>query len=146
MEIVDHLFFLCPVTRSVWGMVGSCFGALNIPISCNQYKQWVMRWLPDGQSVHHFGFAAICWAVWKNRNKAVFERVLIKYPSEILIHACALMTYWAGLYNKEFQGKLLEGVKTLLACAHRALAHQNRAAPLRLPPPSEAQDEEEADG
>ena len=105
-----------------------------------------MRWLPDGQSVHHFGFAAICWAVWKNRNKAVFERVLIKHPSEILIHACALMTYWAGLYNKEFQGKLLEGVKTLLACAHRALAHQNRAAPLRLSPPSEAQDEEEADG
>ena len=56
----------------------------------------------------------------------VFERVLIKHPSEILIHAYALMVYWADLYNSEFQGKLLEGIKTLLAGAHRALAHQNR--------------------
>jgi len=32
------------------------------------------------------------------------------------------MMYWAGLYPPELQGKILEGVKTLLACVHRAVA------------------------
>ena len=133
METVEHLFFLCPVSRCIWGLVGSCFGADNIPASCGQYRQWIMKWLPDGQNAHHFGFAAVCWAIWKHRNKAVFEGKLIKYSSEILIHACSFMSYWAGLYSVEFQGRVLDGVKTLLAYAHRALALQNRAGTSEAP-------------
>lgn len=32
------------------------------------------------------------------------------------------MTFWAGLYNDDLQGKLLEGVQALLACVHRVMA------------------------
>jgi hypothetical protein len=46
---------------------------------------------------------------------------MIRNPAEILIHACALMTYWAGLYSSEIQQKLIDGVKVLLSCAHRVL-------------------------
>jgi hypothetical protein len=39
------------------------------------------------------------WAIWKNRNKACFEKKLIKNPLEIIFHAsCPLMQYWTGLY------------------------------------------------
>ena len=136
IETVDHLFFLCPMARCVWGMVGSCFGADNTPTNIGQYRLWVMNWLLDGQNVHHFGLAAVCWAIWKQRNKAVFENKLPRHPSEILVHACSFMMYWAGLYNSEFQGRVLEVVKTLLACAHRVLAHQNRTVVMRLPAPT----------
>lgn len=30
-ETVDHLFFHCHVAKVVWGMVGICLGATNIP-------------------------------------------------------------------------------------------------------------------
>jgi len=60
-------------------------------------------------------------------------------PAEILLHSCASMNYWAGLYTADFQGKLLEGVKTLLACAHKVLAQQagGRPASLMLPAPED---------
>ena len=55
------------------------------------------------------------------------------------------MNYWAGLYTADFQGKLLEGVKTLLACAHKVLARQagGRPASLMLPEPEDHEEQEE---
>jgi len=50
-------------------------------------------------------------------------------PAEILLHSCASMNYWAGLYTADFQGKLLEGVKTLLACAHKGVGAASWRAP-----------------
>jgi len=56
------------------------------------------------------------------------------------------MTYWAGLTKEDFQVGILEGVKSLLAYAHRALAQQAATTPRMLPaPPTPAtEDEDEA--
>ena len=78
--------------------------------------------------MHTLGFAEICWAIWKSRNKTCFDKKIIKNPAEILIHACALIEFWANLYNPELQGALIDGVKIILSCAHRVLAHQARHA------------------
>jgi len=43
------------------------------------------------------------------------------------------MSYWAELYPQEMQGKILEGVKALLACVHRAVAVQPDSIPRILP-------------
>ncbi|PUZ49950.1 hypothetical protein GQ55_6G020400 [Panicum hallii var. hallii] len=93
--------------------------------------------------VHIFGLAAICWAICKCRNQACFDKKIIKNPAEIIIHACALMSYWAGLDNSDFQVKLMDGVKVMLACAHRVLARQARPTLQILPAPSEDRDDEE---
>jgi len=67
---------------------------------------------------------------------------MIKNPAEILMHVCAFMNYWAGLYNAEFQEKLMDGVKVLLSCTHRVLAQLGPLAPLlQLPVPSDARDD-----
>jgi len=126
-------------------MVGSCLQASNVPGNYSQYKQWIEKWLPDGKVVHHFGFAAISWALWKCRNKAVFDNKVIRHPAEILIHACVFLKYWTCLHKEERQVEVLEGVKTLLACAHRVMAQQRRAALNLLPAPctSTANEEEE---
>ena len=66
---------------------------------------------------------------------------MINNPVEILIQACAFMNYWAGLYNAEFQEKLLDGVKVLLSCTHRVPAQQGPVALLlQLPAPSDTRD------
>jgi hypothetical protein len=87
----------------------------GIPGNIKQYKLWMEKWLPSGRRLYQFGLSAICWEIWKSRNRACFDKKVIKHPAEVLLHACSLMNYWAGLYNEEFQGGLLEGVKALLA-------------------------------
>jgi hypothetical protein len=51
------------------------------------------------KAFHHFGFAAMCWAMWKCRNMIVFDKKVIKHPAEIVLHACALLSYWAGAWR-----------------------------------------------
>jgi hypothetical protein len=62
---------------------------------------WVrlLNLAPEIEKIHLVGVAAICWAIWKARNKACFKEILIKSPRDIICHACALMSYWAGLSN-----------------------------------------------
>lgn len=143
LETINHIFFLCPVAKVIWIVVGSCFGANNVPLNIEQYKVWIKRWLPHGESVRTFGLAAICWAVWKATNKACFEKKLLKTPIEILTHACVFMQYWAGLYGADMQGKLLDGVKVLLACAHWVMAQQSPSMVPRLMPPEDSQEEDD---
>lgn len=89
-----HVCFVqCPITKCVWGTVGACFGTRRVPENVVQYKQWINDSLPNGKHVHHFGFASVCWAVWKCRNKVVFDKKKIKSPAEIILHACIFMLY-----------------------------------------------------
>jgi len=82
----------------IWGIVGHCFGTNNIPQNIQQYKRWIKK-LPRGDPLYNLGFAAICWALWKCGNRACFDRKIIKNPAKVIIHACALMSYLASLYN-----------------------------------------------
>ena len=73
---------------------------------------------------------------------------VIKNPLEILIHVCSFLTYWTGLYNSEMQGKILEGVQTLLTYAHKMMASQAPATATAriLPPTTEDEQDEQDDG
>jgi len=73
-ENLDHLFFLCPIAKVVWGMIAMCLGASNIPRNLLQYKNWIKNWLPDGQPVYTLRLVAACWTIWKRRNEACFEK------------------------------------------------------------------------
>jgi len=73
-ENINHLFFCCPVAKVIWGIIAMSLGANNIPTDIDQYKRWVNRWLPNGTSFHTLGLAAFCWAIWKRRNKACFDK------------------------------------------------------------------------
>jgi len=62
-ESIDHLFFMCPVAKVIWGMVGLSIGATNIPNTLSQAKIWFVHWLPGGEQIYTFCMAAICWAI-----------------------------------------------------------------------------------
>jgi hypothetical protein len=49
---------------------------------------------------------------------------IIKHPVEIIIYACTFMSHWAGLFHTDFAGGIAEGVKVMLALAHKILAHR----------------------
>ena len=121
-EIISHLFFQCPVAKVIWGIVAKCFGTHNIPMNLQQCWLWCEKWLPFGKKYHPWGVAAICWAIWKCRNRAVFDRKLIKNPLEIICHAYALMSYCSGLYAELDQEQLVQGVNTMLRVAKDVIA------------------------
>jgi hypothetical protein len=73
-ETISHLFFQCPVARAIWLVVAKCFGASNIPTNFQQCWIWCDKWLPFGEKYHPWGIAAICWAIWKCRNRAVLTK------------------------------------------------------------------------
>ena len=57
---------------------------------------------------------------------------MLKHPNGIILYTCALMTYWAGLYGADMQGKILEGVKILVSCVHKVMAQQRHPSPRLL--------------
>jgi hypothetical protein len=59
--------------------------------------------VPQTKHVHIMAVLAICWAIWKSRNRMCFENILIKSPNEIICHASALMILWTGLSKRELQ-------------------------------------------
>jgi hypothetical protein len=97
-ESVNHLFFTCSMAKVVWACIAQCLGANNIPHNLNHCWLWLERWLPHGRKLHVWGVVAVCWAIWKSRNRACFDKKLIKNPIEIICHAGALMKFWTGLF------------------------------------------------
>jgi hypothetical protein len=124
IETVDHLFFQCCFAKVVWMVVAKCFSANNIPCNLQQCWFWCEKWLPFGKKFHPWGVGAICWAIWKSRNKAYFEKKLVKNPLEIICHACVLMKFWSGLSAEMDQDQLVEGANTMLRVAKEILVSQ----------------------
>jgi hypothetical protein len=79
----------------------------------------IKKWLLNGEK---FGIAVICWAIWKTRNKACFEKKINKNPVETICYACGLMNYWIGLYLKDTEEELAEIINIMLQVATCLLA------------------------
>lgn len=120
-ESIEHLFFKCSVAKVEWACIARCLGAVDIPGSLDQYWQWLNKWLPQGKKYHVLGVSAICWALWKARNKTCFDKKVIRNPIEIVCHAGALMKFWAGLYADLDKEALEDGVNTMLKVAYDTL-------------------------
>jgi hypothetical protein len=125
-ESREHLCFDCPFARCVWGIIATRLGTTYILGNIQQYKTWVQKLLPGARGIHHFGFAAISWALWKCRNRACFDKKIIRHPAEVIICACAFMSYWTGLGNTTLQQQVDAGVKTMLSITYNLLARQKR--------------------
>lgn len=90
-ETVSHLLFTCPVAKVVWATIATCFGANNIPSSFEQSWAWCETWIPHGKKFHVVGIAAVCWAIWKMRNKICFDGKRLHNPLETyVIHVLLL--------------------------------------------------------
>lgn len=116
-ESANHLLFQCSVAKAVWAIVATSLGADNIPRNLEQCWSWCEQWLPLGETFHTMGIAAVCWALWKTRNKTCFEGKTVHDPASIVCYACTLMSYWAGLFADDDKVALEAGINVLLQIA-----------------------------
>ncbi len=82
-ETLDHLLLVCPYAKAVWS------GALhNWPAVCyrflNSPEDLASRWRVAHSSspgrlknVFDSLFAAVCWEIWSERNRRIFDDILI---------------------------------------------------------------------
>ena len=69
-ETIDHLFFQYTITKCVWAMIGQCMGLITHQENASSTSSVSIGGCQE-LNIHHFGFAAVCWAIWKYRDKAV---------------------------------------------------------------------------
>jgi hypothetical protein len=96
-----------------------------------QFFWWFPRLVPASRNVQIVGLAAVCWAIWKLRNRACFEHKLIKSPSELISFVVVFINYWVGLHNSPDAENIRAGAASLLQLASGA----------STPPPPPAEDQ-----
>jgi hypothetical protein len=95
-------FFLAvQLQKLCGGVVALSFQQRDRPTSYEQYDNWIRKALPGGDAVYMLGLAAICWAIWKARNRACFEKKLIRNHNEVIFSAYLFMHFWVGLFKGE---------------------------------------------
>jgi hypothetical protein len=102
---VRSMHYFCQHTfTSVWGVVALSFKQRDRPNSYDQFDNWIRKALPGGDAVYMFDLAAICWVIWKVRNRACFKKKPIRNPNDVIFSACLFMYFWGGLFKGDMQG------------------------------------------
>jgi hypothetical protein len=130
-ETILHLFFSCPAAKYVWSCVAKAIDAFTMPENFSQFFWWFPRHVPASRNVQILGVAAICWAIWKLRNRACFEGKLIHSPIELIIYSTVFMNYWAGLNSAADQVIIRQGAENLANVA-RTVQNAKRRGNLRI--------------
>jgi hypothetical protein len=113
-ETISHLFFGCSAAKFVWSAVATAINAHTRPGSFSQFFWWFPQFVPASRNTQIAGFAAICWAIWKIRNKACFENKLISSPLDLISYAVVFMNYWAGLHGEKDAEDIRAGADGLM--------------------------------
>ena len=74
------------------------------------------------------GMAAICWAIWKTRNRITFDKYKMKSPAEIWFLASSFVTYWAGMQKPQDKKLLMAGATKMRETATTLLRNQHAGA------------------
>jgi hypothetical protein len=134
---ISHLFFGCAVVKFVWSTVATAINSHTRPGSFSQFFWWFPRFVLASRNTQIASVAAICWAIWKLRNRACFERKLINSPFELISYAVVFMNYWAGLYGERDAADIRAGADGLMRLATAGAGasssgNVDRTGPLRL--------------
>ena len=75
VETIQYLFFDCHFARFVWNAVHTTFGIQPPTSFSNMFGSWLNGIGPRLRNQILFGAAALCWALWSNRNDVVFNKL-----------------------------------------------------------------------
>jgi hypothetical protein len=94
---------------------------------------WFYSFLPGCDDLYMVGIAAICWTIWKTKNKVTFDKYKIRTPCEVMFLPSALLMYWAGLKKEQGKEKLQFGASTMMEKASGLLRSCNDSGGMLVP-------------
>jgi hypothetical protein len=108
-EIVQHLFFDCPMARLVWGCVVVAFG-INKPTSVQHlFGPWLRSFSKKQRNLVVIGVAALCWAIWISRNDLVFNKSQYVSTLQVVFRGVFWIRSWAILSKDDGRNSLKAG-------------------------------------
>jgi hypothetical protein len=91
-ENVDHIMFKCVLSKYVWAVVRDALGWERYPCSLDEFLiGWVNEKSAKLSRLMYFGLGAVCWPLWKVRNKMAIEKKIVKSPCVLIFNVIALM-------------------------------------------------------
>jgi hypothetical protein len=86
-NLINHLFFRCPVARVTWGIIALCFQQRYRPASYDRYWPWVMKSLRNGDDMYMFGLTLYA----RPPGKPGIGFVLTKFFCEMWVKFCSML-------------------------------------------------------
>lgn len=100
-ETIEHLFLKCPVAQYVWIVVAVSFDFSPPSSIAHMFGIWLSGFGKSIQRQMCVGIAAPCWAIWRARNAACFDRKWPSHPNQIVFAMCHWLCTWKILQGQE---------------------------------------------
>ncbi|KAK2457421.1 hypothetical protein QL285_004692 [Trifolium repens] len=84
MEDINHAFFKCSVTGTVWNSIFRWMGVNTIAFNSISHHFLLFGQLTKGKKVkrlRHIIWLATTWCIWRERNNIIFRGALVNIPS-----------------------------------------------------------------
>ena len=111
-ESQTHLFFQCSMARLLWNILKCTFNLLRTPDNVDDLlDKWILQFDKKTSKLLMVGVCALLWAIWRIRNKLIFEGVRITDPCAPVAMLTMWLSDWVILQrNQENQDMLKKGV------------------------------------
>ena len=100
-ETIQHLFFDCHFASFVWNIVHITFGIQPPTSFANLFGSWLHGLSPKLRSQILLGAAALCWAIWLNRNDVVFNKAKSYTFMQVIFRVTYWIRQWSMLHREE---------------------------------------------
>ena len=114
LEFVDHLFLHCTLARHVWFWLGNCQDHFCDWNSCKDVMIFALQLAPRQRVGFLLVFSAMCWTIWKHRNKICFQLYNIKSNKSLILLIVSLVEYWTGNTKQQVKEAVVEWMPAAL--------------------------------
>jgi hypothetical protein len=104
----------CVLSRFVWAIMKETFGWSRYPFYLDDFwVHWVGSHPSKNIKLFLFGLGAVCWALWRVRNKMGIEKELVRSPKVMIFNIISSKQQCGVLLPEEEQKMVQEATKRL---------------------------------
>jgi hypothetical protein len=112
-EDVDHIFFKCVLALFMWEGLSLSLGVQWKPRNRQEWLTILGGFRGATRRILWILFAAMCWALWKIRNKFTIEKTFPNQPAECIFHTLINLQQWRPLLRSSERRLADELITTL---------------------------------
>lgn len=93
MESADHIFVACSLVKQVWFWMGKSQHYFTQWVTMEDVIEFALTLSKYEKQAFIMVFSAICWTIWKHRNRLCFQNAQPKFGRNIIFLTISLLQY-----------------------------------------------------